>query len=56
MSNAMTLTYGTLPKRVDTTEIADNLLRKTNQNSRAADVPPIGWLLRWLSADVLPSR
>jgi len=28
MSNAMTLTYGTLPKRVDTTEIADGLLRK----------------------------
>ena len=28
MSNAMTLTYGTLPKRVDTTEAAENLLRK----------------------------
>jgi uncharacterized protein (DUF779 family) len=28
MSNAMTLTYGTLPKRVDTTEVAENLLRK----------------------------
>ena len=28
MSHAITLTYGTLPKRVETTEVADGLLRK----------------------------